>query len=52
MTRHAKVSYIKSTVRIFGYISLTEVITNPWAAAVAGLLIVAEVLGIIEELGE
>ncbi len=46
MTTHAKISYAKSVVRIVGYFGL-------WGYLPAGvtLLILAEVLGIIEEFG-
>ena len=46
MTAHAKISYIKSMIRIFGFLFLVQ---NVYVAAL--VLIFAEILGIIEERG-
>jgi len=46
MTTHALISYVKSLVRIVGFIAL--VVNMPLAALT---LIVAEVIGIYEEVG-
>jgi len=46
MTKHAKISYAKSAVRIAGYMLLFLSIK---VAAI--VLIVSEVVGIVEELG-
>ena len=51
-SEHAKISYIKSGFRILGYLALTEVgHTHPCIAFAGALLILAEVIGIIEEFG-
>lgn len=48
---HAKFSYVKSAIRIAGYVALFGVSHHPavWVAAV--LLIGAEIIGIVEEFG-
>ena len=47
MSKHAKISYMKSAIRIIGFILL------PFTIGVSALiLIIAELLGIIEELYE
>ncbi len=48
---HAKISYVKSAIRIVGYLCFFAVDRHPmiWLAAV--LLIVAEIIGIVEEIG-
>lgn len=52
MTTHAKISYLKSALRLAGYTMAGVVfIENPWAAAAFALLFGAEVLGIVEEIG-
>jgi hypothetical protein len=43
--KHQVVSFIKSGVRIAGYLAL--LISLPWAVA---LLVVSEIIGILEEL--
>ena len=49
MTLHTKISYIKSLLRIIGYLVL--VAYDEWLLTVAAsFLIAAEVLGILEEL--
>lgn len=47
MSTHKKISFIKSTIRLIGYVLLPFSIW--WAA---GVLFVSEVIGIIEEVGE
>jgi hypothetical protein len=51
MTRHAGISYVKSAVRIAGYMFMlcTHIPADVFAAV---FLIGAEVLGIVEEFGE
>lgn len=44
--RHQTISWVKSGIRIFGYIML-----GPIAPAAAFLLIVSEVFGVLEEIG-
>ncbi len=46
MSVHARISYIKSTVRILGYATLLI-----WPIVGVFALIVAEILGIVEESG-
>jgi hypothetical protein len=48
MTAHTIISYIKSAVRILGYIALVWVAPYLWQAGI--LLIGAELIGVIEEL--
>jgi len=48
---HAKISYVKSGVRILGYGCLFLVDHHPAVYAAAGLLIIAEIIGIVEEIG-
>ena len=48
---HAKISYLKSGVRILGYLCLFLVDRHPAILFAAGFLIVAEVIGIVEEIG-
>ena len=48
MSIHAKISYIKSFVRIFGFIFL---ISQEFFSA-AAILIIAEIIGIAEEIYE
>jgi len=51
-SEHAKISYVKSAVRIFGYLAVTGVgHQHPCLVLAGGLLIFAEVLGIVEEFG-
>jgi hypothetical protein len=45
MTKHAKISFLKSLTRIVGYLTL---LIQPVTGV--GLLIFAEILGIVEEL--
>ena len=56
MTKHQAISFVKSGVRILGYAALIgSVVGTSFALHVviaAGLLIGAEVLGIVEELGQ
>jgi hypothetical protein len=52
MTRHAQLSYMKSGIRIFGYTGLFEVSNHPSIWGAAALLILAEIIGIVEEFGE
>jgi hypothetical protein len=53
MTKHAKISYIKSAVRFLACFHLALVPTHLHAAYGAALLFaVAEVLGVVEEFGE
>jgi hypothetical protein len=49
---HAKISYIKSTIRILGYGAMTAVGHRHPCIVLAGvLLIIAEFIGIVEEFG-
>jgi hypothetical protein len=49
---HAKISYVKSGVRILGYLFMGGVgHQHPCLVLAAGLLIVAEIIGIVEEIG-
>ncbi len=48
---HAKISYAKSAIRIAGYAALFGVSKHPFIWLAAILLIAAEVLGIVEEIG-
>lgn len=48
---HAKISYAKSMIRIAGYASLFGVSKHPMLWLAALLLIAAEVLGVVEEIG-
>jgi hypothetical protein len=50
-SEHAKISYIKSFFRIGGYLFLYAVDHHPVIYVAATLLILAEVLGIVEEFG-
>lgn len=51
MTRHSQISYAKSIVRIVGFCAL--MLPNLHLALIsgAGFLIIAEILGILEEIG-
>ncbi len=49
MTKHFKISIIKSVVRIVGYIILFIVINNNFIVFSIFLLGIAEILGITEE---
>lgn len=48
---HAKISYVKSAIRIIGYLFLGAISHHPAAPVAAGFLIIAEIIGIIEEFG-
>jgi len=48
---HAKISYVKSAIRICGFLSLFLVDHHPAIWWAAGLLILAEIIGIVEEFG-
>lgn len=48
---HQTISFIKSGIRILGYITLVPASLG-WLAMPAALLILSEVIGIIEEFGE
>jgi hypothetical protein len=50
-SEHAKISYLKSAVRIIGYAFLCSVTHHPAIVAAGGFLIFAEILGIVEEFG-
>jgi len=51
-SEHAKISYLKSGVRIIGYLFMTAVgHQHPCLVAAGTILIVAEVIGIVEEIG-
>ncbi len=45
MSKHKKISFVKSGIRIAGYFYVLH-----WQAGL--LLVIAEILGIIEEIGE
>ena len=48
---HAKISYIKSAVRILGALFLFGVERHPFVWVFAGCFIIAEIVGIFEEFG-
>lgn len=48
MTNHQKISYLKSGVRLVGYLAL---LTPSFVGGVL-LLVLAEFLGIVEEIGQ
>lgn len=53
MSTHKKISFVKSAVRIFGYFGLWIAFPdNPMAFFTGLVLVVSEVIGIIEEIGE
>jgi len=53
MSTHKKISFIKSTIRIFGYFGIWIAFPdNPTAFLVGLVLIVSEVIGILEEAEE
>jgi hypothetical protein len=52
MTRHAEISYVKSATRMLGYLALALSIHSVFMTMSAALLLFAEVLGIVEEIGE
>jgi hypothetical protein len=53
MSTHKKISFAKSTIRIFGYWGLALAFgDNPVGYFAALVLITSEVLGVIEEIGE
>lgn len=53
MTRHTKISYVKSGVRTLAFLNMCYAPNYPQAlVGTAMLLIAAEVFGIIEEFGE
>lgn len=53
MTRHQKISFQKSAIRIIGYLLLMAAFPRNGMIACAGVaLITSEILGIAEEIGE
>ena len=53
MSTHKKLSFLKSTIRIFGYFGIWIAFSdNPVAFFTGLILILSEVIGIIEEIGE
>ena len=53
MNIHTAVSFLKSTVRIAGYFALMVAFSGNPDVFVAGcILIVSEIIGILEEVGE
>ncbi len=50
-SEHAKISYLKSGIRIAGYLCFFGVSRHPAIFFAAVLLIGAEIVGIIEEIG-
>jgi hypothetical protein len=53
MSIHKKISFVKSTIRIFGYFAIcTAFPDNPMAFFAAFILVISEAIGIVEELGE
>lgn len=49
--KHQTVSFVKSGIRIFGYVLMIPIYWNPvWAIPAAIVLIASEVIGIYEEL--
>jgi hypothetical protein len=50
-SEHAKISYLKSGIRILGYTCLLFVDHHPVIVLAGGILIASEILGIIEEFG-
>lgn len=53
MSTHKKISFIKSAVRIFGYFGLMLAFgDNVMGFFVGMVLIISELIGVMEELGE
>lgn len=53
MSLHKKISFVKSVIRIFGYFGLMLAFgLNVTGYLAGGVLIVSEIVGIVEELGE
>ena len=52
MSLHKKISFVKSAIRILGYGLLAYVWPTYFMWVVAIVLILSEIIGIIEELGE
>jgi len=48
MTRHSAISFVKSGIRIVGYICLAKI---PVLQLAAVILVVSEIVGILEEFG-
>ena len=55
MTTHAKISYLKSAFRLLGYglgAGASINLDAPWLVWAFGVLMAAEIIGIVEEFGE
>lgn len=53
MSTHKLISFVKSFIRIFGYVVLGMAFgDNTTGFAAAAILVMSEVLGIVEEIGE
>jgi hypothetical protein len=53
MSIHKKISFVKSAVRIFGYFGLWVAFPdNPMAFFAGLILVISELIGVLEELGE
>ncbi len=53
MSTHKAISFIKSFIRILGYVALAIAFgDNVMGYAAAVILVLSEVLGIVEEIGE
>ena len=53
MSTHKIISFVKSFIRIFGYVALSQAFgDNVTGYAAAAVLVLSEVLGIVEEIGE
>lgn len=53
MSTHKILSFIKSTIRIFGYVTLSLAFPlNEMIFFAAVILVFSEVIGVIEEVGE
>jgi hypothetical protein len=53
VSTHKKISFVKSTIRIFGYFGLMVAFgDNVTGYFAGGVLVVSELIGIVEELGE
>lgn len=48
---HAKISYLKSAIRIVGYTCFLFVDHHPAIVLAGAVLIISEIIGIIEEIG-
>ena len=53
MSTHKTISFVKSTIRIFGYFGLMLAFGDNVTGFFAGLVLIgSEIMGIVEEVGE